>query len=146
MKGIWKMRKYIYLGLGGFFGAALRVIIKDTDMLKYNIIFPLDTLLINISGCFLIALFLTICIEVMDIDSDIRLGVASGFIGAFTTFSTVCKQIVVFLEQKYYLLAISYSLISICLGIATVYLGNTAAKKIIIKRINKKKITDSEEI
>lgn len=130
------MRKYIYLGLGGFLGAALRLIIKNLNILRYNEILPLDTLLINVLGSLLIGFFLTICIEVMEIDPDIRLGVASGFIGAFTTFSTVCKEVVSFLDRKYYILAISYSFVSICLGIIAVYTGFIIAKGIIRKFIN----------
>ena len=139
------MRKYIYLGLGGFMGAALRVIIKDSSLIKFNDAFPLDTLLINVAGSFLIALFLTICIEVMEIDPDIRLGVASGFIGAFTTFSTVCKEVVGLIEQKYYLLAMTYSIISISLGIFAVYTGIVVAKEIIMKLINRDRITEVED-
>jgi fluoride exporter len=139
------MRKYIYIGLGGFFGAVLRFFIKSSTIFKDNEIFPLDTLLINVLGCFLIALFLTLCIEVMEIDPDIRLGAASGFIGAFTTFSAVCKEVVVLLECEYYFLAISYTLASICLGIIAVYTGMTLAKVMIIKFINSDKITDFKD-
>lgn len=88
------MKKYIYLGLGGLFGAVLRMIIKNSDKFMYKEVFPLDTLIVNILGCFLIALFMNICIELVEIDPDLRLGIASGFIGALTTFSTVCKEIV----------------------------------------------------
>jgi CrcB protein len=129
------MRKYLYIGLGGFFGAILRTAIKSSSMLKTDVEFPLDTLFINVFGSFLIALFLTLCIGVMEIDLDIRLGITSGFIGAFTTFSTVCKEVIGLLEQEKTFLAIFYSFISISLGIIAVYTGIVIGKKIILFKI-----------
>lgn len=127
------MRKYIYIGLGGFFGAMLRLIMKNIDMYKINEVFPIDTLLINVLGCFFISLFLTVCIEILEIDPDIRLGVATGFIGAFTTFSTVCKEVVSMLTQGFYFTAATYTIASLLLGLAAVYFGVVAARKIIMK-------------
>jgi CrcB protein len=129
------MRKYLYIGLGGFLGAILRTAIKSSSMLKTDVEFPLDTLLINVFGSFLIALFLTLCIKAIKIDLDIRLGVTAGFIGAFTTFSTVCKEVIGLLEQEKTFLAIFYSFISISLGIIAVYTGIVIGKKIILFKI-----------
>lgn len=133
------MRKYIYIGLGGFFGAMLRIVFKSIDLHNINGLFPINTLLINVFGSFLLAIFLTICIEVLEIDPDIRLGVATGFIGAFTTFSTVCKEVVIIFEQGHYFLAITYTLISVFLGIAAVYIGTIIAREFIPKSVNRYK-------
>lgn len=139
------MRKYIYIGLGGFLGTILRLAFKSIDLHNINELLPINTLLINVFGSFLIALFLTICIEVLEIDADVRLGIATGFIGAFTTFSTVCKEVVVIFEQGNYLLAIAYTLISIFLGIAAVYIGAIIAREIILKLVNRYKLSDIED-
>lgn len=127
------MRKYIYIGLGGFLGAALRVTVKDISLYKINEVFPINTLLINVLGCFLIALFLTVCIEILEVDPDIRLGVATGFVGAFTTFSTVCKEVVSLLSHGFYFTAAAYIIASLLLGFAAVYLGVVTAREIILK-------------
>lgn len=50
--------------------------------------FPLATLLINVSGCFILGLFSTFAAEKMPIDPRWRLLVGTGFVGAYTTFST----------------------------------------------------------
>jgi fluoride ion exporter CrcB/FEX len=48
----------------------------------------------NVLGAFALAFILTIAFEIWTFDSDIRLGVTTGFLGAFTTFSTLCKETV----------------------------------------------------
>lgn len=139
------MRKYVYIGLGGFLGAILRVAIKSINISKFNELFPINTLLINISGCFLIALFMTVCIEVLEIDSEIRLGVATGFIGSFTTFSTICKEVIIMLGQGQYMIAAAYTLTSVFLGMSAVYLGIIIAREIIIKFVNRNKAASTED-
>jgi CrcB protein len=127
------MRKYLYIGAGGFLGAILRMAIKDININMLNALLPWDTLLINVAGCFLISLFLTVCMEILEIDPDVRLGVVTGFLGAFTTFSSVCKEIITTIEQGHALLAITYLLVSVALGLAAIYFGIIAAREIISK-------------
>jgi len=50
--------------------------------------FPLATLLINVSGSFILGFFATMAAERTAIDPLWRLLVATGFVGAYTTFST----------------------------------------------------------
>ena len=50
--------------------------------------FPLATLLINVSGCFVLGFFSTFATERSALDPVWRLFVATGFVGAYTTFST----------------------------------------------------------
>ena len=146
------MRKYIYIGIGGFFGAILRYLIRAIRIENYNGQFPINTLVVNLVGCFLLAAILTLALEVLEISSDLRLGVSTGFIGAFTTFSTLCKEILIMASQGYYLTAFAYALISIVIGFAVTYLGYGIAWRIIshqraktTKTPNKKVRDGSEE-
>ncbi len=50
--------------------------------------FPLATLLINLSGAFILGFFSTLTAERIPIDPLWRLMIATGFVGAYTTFST----------------------------------------------------------
>lgn len=117
------MRKYIYIGIGGFLGSILRYMIRAIRIENYHVQFPISTLIVNVTGCFLLAAFLTLAIEVLTISSDVRLGVATGFIGAFTTFSTMCKEISVIAFQGFYIIALSYAIATILLGLVVSYLG-----------------------
>lgn len=127
------MKKYIYIGIGGFLGALSRYLFKLIPISAFHEYMPLSTLIINLSGSFLIALILTFALEVRDIQPDVRLGITSGFLGAFTTFSTLCKETVGLLQNGNYFSAISYITLSITLGLGLAYLGIVIAREIGIK-------------
>ncbi|MGE5493729.1 MAG: fluoride efflux transporter FluC [Burkholderiales bacterium] len=42
--------------------------------------------------CFLLALIMSVALELLELNSNLRLGIATGLLGAFTTFSTICKE------------------------------------------------------
>ncbi len=123
------MRKYIFIGAGGILGAILRYLIKNTNIYQYHGNLPLNTFIINIAGSFILALVLTIAYKVKEIDNDLRLGIATGFLGAFTTFSTLCKETVSLFSQGDYFSAIVYVSTSTIIGLAAVYLGMALARR-----------------
>ena len=129
------VRKYIYISIGGALGAMLRFAIENMHIWNYNEKIPFNTLLINITGVFILALFLTLAYEIMEVDADLRLGVSTGFLGSFTTFSMVCKEMVSLMAGGEYLLATTYVTISIILGLAAAYLAVILARKTIIKLV-----------
>lgn len=133
------MRKYIFIGIGGILGAILRYYIEHIQIYHYKEAVPLNTLLINVSGSFLLALILTIALEVWEFDSDIRLGIGTGFLGAFTTFSTMCKETVLLLKGGDYYSAISYITVSTMIGLAAAYLGIVIAREVVAKKVEGKK-------
>lgn len=117
------MRKYILIGIGGCFGAMLRYAIKNISVLNYRDIFPLSTIIINATGCFIFACILTIAFRLRRIDLDMKFGIATGFLGAFTTFSTLCKDMVQLMDNGYFGLALLYIALSVIVGLAAAYLG-----------------------
>jgi CrcB protein len=82
------MAKLLIIGLGGFLGAVSRYVISDWAAQKWGAAFPYGTLIINLAGSFLLGLFLTLATERLLVDPRLRLFLATGFLGAFTTFST----------------------------------------------------------
>lgn len=129
------MRKYIYISIGGALGAVFRLAIENVHIWNYNESIPLNTLIINIAGSFILALFLTAAYEVMEVDADLRIGLSTGFLGAFTTFSTLCKETVSLMAGGKFFLAISYMTVSAILGLAAVYFGIVMAREAIIKLV-----------
>lgn len=125
-----KLRKYIFIGIGAFFGAILRYLIKSIEISNYKGDFPINTFLINILGSFILAFIITIAFEVCRFDEDIRLMLTTGFLGAFTTFSTFCKEVVWLLNNEKYGVAFFYMLASVIIGLAVSYLGVLLARKI----------------
>jgi len=75
--------RYLWVGLGGACGSMLRYVIGVRVDQSY---FPWATLGINLTGAFVLGLFLTIGLG--HLSADVMTPVAVGLIGGFTTFST----------------------------------------------------------
>lgn len=138
------MKKYIFIGIGGFLGAVSRGFIKNIHMYN-NVKIPLDTLFINVTGSFMLALVLTIAIKSLKIDEDVQLGISTGFMGAYTTFSTLCKETVNLIINTHYYMALFYIIISVSLGLIAAYLGVIAANKINSKIVKNEDESDYDE-
>ena len=132
---VTSMRKYVFIGAGCFFGAAARYLVKLAPILGYPEYFPLNTLIVNIAGSFSLALIITIFLEIWQFDADVRLGLTTGFLGAFTTFSTLCKEAVLLLQTGNYLSAVSYMTISMVLGLGAAYLGVVISGKFLVRLV-----------
>jgi fluoride exporter len=128
------MRKYFFIGAGAFVGAVVRYELESIPLGGHGA-FPATTFLINISGSFLLALLLTIAYELWEFDADIRLGLTTGMLGAFTTFSTFCKESVTLMLDGAYMTALSYMFLSIFCGLSAAFLG-TLLIRITAARIN----------
>lgn len=76
----------VAVGIGGFLGAILRY--KVGEWIDTENGFPLETLVVNLFGCLFLAWFFTITTKRWNINPKLKLGIGTGFIGAFTTFST----------------------------------------------------------
>jgi CrcB protein len=82
------MTNYLIIGLGGFFGAIARYVVSLWVGQNWGRIFPLGTFIVNISGCFLISLLMSLFTERFMVNPQVRLFLVIGFLGAYTTFST----------------------------------------------------------
>ncbi|PJI06761.1 MULTISPECIES: fluoride efflux transporter CrcB [Clostridium] len=130
------MKKYIVIGLGGALGAILRYVIKNINIPQYREVIPINTLAINLSGAFILALILTTACGVAHFNENIKLGIATGFLGAYTTFSTMCKETAVLINKGFYFSAVSYIGISAIFGLFFAYFGDTIAKEKICTLVN----------
>lgn len=80
--------RFVIVAIGGAAGAVTRYLVTLGVALFWRGEFPLATLLINISGSFILGAFATYAAEKSMIDPAWRLLIATGFVGAYTTFST----------------------------------------------------------
>jgi fluoride exporter len=133
------MRQYVFVGMGGIAGAVLRYYLENIHIYGYAGVFPVNTLIINITGSFLLAFIMTIAFEIRKFDKDVRTGLTAGFFGAYTTFSTLCKESAGLITGGYHYPAILYILLSSVLGLAFVYSGIALAKRSIGEIASKRK-------
>ena len=116
------MKKIILIAIGGFFGAICRYAIKN---LQISGTFPVTTIFINVIGSFILAFVITYSVN-KKFDAA-KLGITTGFCGAFTTFSTLCKESVLFIQNGNYSDAVTYLLFMVILGLFAAYCGVTLA-------------------
>ncbi len=82
----------IAVGLGGAAGALARYGLDRLIEHHVMTVFPWSTFTINITGCFLAGLAVAALVDRHDLPAWVRTGVAVGFLGAYTTFSTFGHQ------------------------------------------------------
>lgn len=127
------MKKYLYIGIAGALGAILRYILKNIPIYNYSGTLPLNTLLINITGSFILAFILSITYEKWKYSQNMKLGITTGFLGAFTTFSTMCKESVLLMIKGHYFSVIFYIGLSVIIGIVFAYLGALLCREVVFK-------------
>jgi fluoride exporter len=114
---------------GGFVGAICRFLI---DIMLPETVFPYSTLSVNLIGCFLLGWFLSSGWVKERVSEAVKLGIGTGMIGAFTTFSTFSVDTLLVVKNENYL-AILYIVLSVVLGLLFgklgVVLGKTKHKK-----------------
>jgi CrcB protein len=92
-------REYLWVSLGGIFGACSRYFLSRFTAKILGTGFPWGTLFINISGSFVLGLFLIYTTERAFVDPRWRLLIAIGFCGAYTTFSSYAFESMVYFQQ-----------------------------------------------
>jgi CrcB protein len=89
----------LLIGLGGFIGANVRYFLSGWVAGLLGKAFPWGTLIINFTGSCLLAVFIAWAANHSTLDPRIRLTVAVGFFGAYTTFSTYATESVALLQS-----------------------------------------------
>jgi CrcB protein len=133
------MKKYIYICVLGILGAMSRYAIKSIDLSQFFKDFPVNTLIINVIGCLFFSLIFTLAYETNRIDPDLRLGITAGFLSAFTTFSTFCRESITLVLHGMYINAFCYIAVSLFLGFMISWAGAFLAKTFVIKTLRKLK-------
>jgi CrcB protein len=80
--------RYVLVVIGGGTGALARYVAASAIMTRFGGKFPLGTLVINVTGSFLIGFLMTILTERFKLDPNWRLLLVVGFLGGYTTFSS----------------------------------------------------------
>ena len=91
---------------------------------------PVGTLVINVTGSFIIALFLTLAGEKWGLPPAWRYFVATGFVGGYTTFSTFEYETQRLVELGTPGYAVAYVTASVAVGFAAAMAGVIVARRV----------------
>ena len=125
------IRNPVAISLGAIAGALSRHYLTLWFAQRCGTDFPYGTFFINLTGCFAMGFFTTLAVErVMPIHPEVRLLVATGFLGSYTTFSTYGLDTFTLLNTHRLILAVIYWAGSALLGILSIQLGVVLAQVI----------------
>jgi CrcB protein len=82
------MDTYLLIALGGIVGANARYLVSVWAADRFGVTFPYGTFIVNVTGSFVMGIFLTVVADRFGNGPNARFLVATGFLGAYTTFST----------------------------------------------------------
>lgn len=118
------------VGCGGLLGAPTRYWVGRWATAQWGSGFPWGTLFINLTGSFILGLFLTFVMDHHPTRASARLFFATGFLGAYTTFSTFSYETVRLAQHGHAGQAALYVAASLGGGMAAAALGIVAASKV----------------
>ena len=112
----------VAIALGGALGAPARYEVAQLVPVTPGS-FPWATFWTNISGAFVLALFFTVVVERVPPARLLRAFFAVGFVGAYTTFSTLAVETATLVKDGDAALGVGYTLASIGVGLTVAFLG-----------------------
>jgi CrcB protein len=116
--------RYVVVLAGAGLGGLARYVAGTWIMAKYGGRFPLGTFLVNISGCFLIGVLMTLLTERLQPHPNWRLFLVVGVLGGYTTFSSFEYEIYQSVRDGARWMGMLYMTGSVVLGYAGVWLGS----------------------
>ncbi len=125
------MQKYFYIAVGGSLGAIARYWVGSEVASRLGTKFPYGTFVINISACILIGFSLTYLGKRAELNPAWRFLIPTGFIGAYSTFSTYEWETLSSLRDGAFSLAALYAIGSLILGLLAAWGGAMLAEVIL---------------
>jgi len=125
------MRELLIVGAFGAAGAIARYSVSGWTYDLVGTRLPWGTLVVNVTGCFLLGLVMHASLATTLVSPQWRLYLATGFLGALTTFSTFSYETVRELERGAWGAAGANVLLNLALGLPATWLGLVLARRIL---------------
>lgn len=117
------LKNLLLVSFGGGAGSVLRYLLSLAVPSNQSHVFPWATAGANLLGCFLIGLLMAVLSKNIQMSTELKLLLITGFCGGFTTFSTFSAETLQLFQNGYTVLALAYIGASVVLGLAAVALG-----------------------
>jgi CrcB protein len=124
------MRALLAIAIGGTLGCWARYGMTILVQAIYGRDFPYATLSINVLGSFLMGFLFIETLERLTVGPNIRIGILTGFLGGFTTFSTFAMEALLLAETGDSGKSVLYIALSVGLGLAAAFGGAYIARNL----------------
>ena len=125
------MSIYIAIAVGGSLGAMSRFWVSTTSYQWLGVAFPYGTLAVNLLGSIVMGFLSVLLVYRFQVSEEIRIGLLSGFLGSFTTFSTFAIDTLELGMDDSLSKAMIYILLSVLLCVLGALVGLLAARQLI---------------
>jgi len=124
------LQKYFFIAAGGSLGAIARYWVGSEVASRLGTKFPYGTFVINISACVIIGFSLTYLGKRAELNPAWRYLIPTGFVGAYSTFSTYEWETLSSVRTGAFSLAALYAIGSLLLGLLAAWAGAILAEVI----------------
>lgn len=122
------LRTVLLVGIGGFLGSVSRFLAEQGLHRYFDTVFPIGTMTVNIVGSFIIGIVYAVAERDNLVSPEMRMFLAVGFCGGFTTFSSFAFDNLNLLKDSGFLYLSLYVAGSVFLGLLAVYFGTQVHK------------------
>lgn len=120
----------ILVAVGGAIGASLRHLVNFASLRLVGPNFPWGTMAINIVGSLAMGIFIELLARRFNASNELRLFVATGILGGFTTFSAFSLDFAVLWERGATFHAFGYATASVLGSLLAIFLGLWLARTV----------------
>ncbi|MEA2714222.1 MAG: fluoride exporter [Gemmatimonadales bacterium] len=124
----------LYVALGSAIGGVSRYLLGGLVQRMLDTTFPAGTLLVNITGSFLLGAIIRYALDTPSLTPEVRAFLTIGFCGGYTTFSTFSYETMALLEDGEWARAGVYITASVILSLIATFLGLALARQVIVWR------------
>ena len=124
------METFLLISIGAILGANLRYWLGGWAANQFGSSFPYGNLIINLSGSLILGFFMTLAVERLLLDPRLRVLVAIGFLGSYTTFSSYTFESVSLIMDNQWLAGLLNLFGSALVGGLAVLMGIILARAI----------------
>ena len=125
----------LYIAVGGAIGSVTRYFIGMAIQQRVGTTFPFGTLVINITGSFLLGFLLRATFSTTTLSPEQRALLTTGFCGGYTTFSTFSFDTAGMIEDGSYARAITYLGLSVVVSLVATFAGFALAQSALSFRV-----------
>jgi CrcB protein len=121
--------KYLLILVGGGVGSLARYLAASAVATRWGARFPWGTMAVNVSGCFLIGLIMTVLTERAALSPNWRFALVVGFLGGYTTFSSFEWETYSAVREGGSWIGLANVVGSVVLGYGAVWVGSLLARR-----------------